>query len=192
MLVEKYFVKFGNIMSRIGVKPITIPNGVSVTTDPNLITVKGPKGELTVNQVRNISVTVTDSEISVTRTNDNPKTRGLHGLIRNLIANQIVGVTDGYTKTLKMVGTGYRVAAKGTGISLSVGFSHPVEITAPQGITITVEGNDTIHVAGIDKQKVGQVAADIRKVRPPEPYKGKGIRYQDEEVLRKAGKAASK
>lgn len=179
-------------MSRIGVKPITIPNGVTVTVEADKISVAGPKGTLFVEPIRGITVEVAENQVVVTRANNTPKMRGYHGLIRNLIQNQIVGVTDGYKKTLKMVGTGYRVAAKGAGITLSVGFSHPVEITALEGTKITVEGNDTIHVEGTDKQKVGQLSADIRKVRPPEPYKGKGIRYIDEEVLRKAGKTASK
>ena len=179
-------------MSRIGVKPITIPSDVTVTVNPKTVDVKGSKGQLSVTILRGIKVTVADSIVRVERSNDTPKMRAYHGLIRNLINNQILGVSKGYKKTLKMIGTGYRVTAKGKSISLAVGYSHPVEITPVDGVNLTVEGNDTIHVEGIDKQLVGQVAADIRKVRPPEPYKGKGIRYIDEEVIRKAGKTASK
>jgi large subunit ribosomal protein L6 len=179
-------------MSRIGVKPITIPSGVTVAVEANKISVAGPKGTLFVEPIRGITVKVVENQVVVTRSDNTPKMRAYHGLVRNLIYSHIVGVTDGYKKTLKMVGTGYRVAAKGKGITLSVGFSHPVEITALEGTKITVEGNDTIHVEGADKQKVGQLSADIRKIRPPEPYKGKGIRYIDEEILRKVGKTASK
>lgn len=179
-------------MSRIGLTPITIPTGVTITVADQLITVKGPKGELTARLERGVKVDEIEGKVKVTRKNDLPATRAFHGLVRSLINNHIKGVTDGFKKTLKMVGTGYRVAMKGQGLSLSVGFSHPVEIVAPEGVKLSIEGNDTIHIEGIDKQAVGQVAANIRKVRPPEPYKGKGIRYIDEEVIRKAGKTAAK
>jgi large subunit ribosomal protein L6 len=179
-------------MSRIGVKPITIPSGVTVTVQTDKIVVSGSKGSLEVKLLPGIKVEVVENQVLVKRNNDSLQSKAFHGLIRNLIQNQIIGVTQGFKKTLKMVGTGYRVASKGQGISLSVGFSHPVEVVALEGTKISVEGNDTIHVEGIDKQKVGQLSADIRKIRPPEPYKGKGIRYIDEEVIRKAGKTASK
>jgi len=179
-------------MSRIGVKPITIPSGVTITVADTQIAVKGPKGELTVPMMPKVSVVVEGDQVKVSRVDNTPQIRAYHGLVRSLINNQIVGVTKGYKKTLKMIGTGYRVAAKGKGLTLSVGFSHPVEVAPMDGITLSIEGNDTIHIEGIDKQAVGQMAADIRKVRPPEPYKGKGIRYVDEEVIRKAGKTTTK
>lgn len=179
-------------MSRIGLKPISIPSGVTVTVADGQITIKGPKGELSARLEKGVKVEQIDDHIKVTRLNDLPATRAFHGLVRSLINNHIKGVSEGFKKTLKMVGTGYRVAVKGQGLTLSVGFSHPVEIPATDGVKLSIEGNDTIHIEGIDKQVVGQVAANIRKVRPPEPYKGKGIRYIDEEVIRKAGKTAAK
>lgn len=178
-------------MSRIGNTPITIPSGVTVTIAEGKVTVKGTKGELSVELLKGIKVEQKDDKIVVSRTNDERQTRAFHGLIRSLIENHVTGVTEGYKKTLKMVGTGYRVATKGAGITLSVGFSHPVDFSAPAGVSIKVEGNDTIHIEGIDKQAVGQVAANIRKIKPPEPYKGKGIRYEDEVVRKKAGKTAA-
>lgn len=179
-------------MSRIGYKPITIPSGVTVTVNADGIEVKGAKGTLVAPAVSGVVVEVKDNEVLVTRKNELAQSKANHGLIRSLINNHIIGVTEGYKKTLKLIGTGYRVAAKGADLSLSVGFSHPVEVKAVPDIKLSLEGNDTIHVEGIDKQKVGQVAANIRMVRPPEPYKGKGIRYSDEVVSRKAGKAATK
>lgn len=178
-------------MSRIGNKSITIPSSVTVTITKDTVLVKGSKGELTVTLLPGIKVEQIENAIVVSRTNDERETRAFHGLIRSLLNNNIIGVSEGYKKTLKMVGTGYRVAAKGKDITLSVGFSHPVEFEAPAEVNIKVEGNDTIHIDGIDKQAVGQVAANIRKIKPPEPYKGKGIRYEDEVVRKKAGKTAA-
>jgi len=193
MLAAKFFVKFGkDSMSRIGKKAIALPAGVSVTVTDQEVTVKGTKGELKVLVLAGISVAVVDNVLSVTRHNEERQTRAFHGLIRSLIENAVLGVQEGYRKTLKLVGTGYRVAVKGQGLTLSLGFSHPVEIDAVSGVKFTIEGNDTIHIDGIDKQLIGQVAANIRKIRPPEPYKGKGVRYSDEVVRRKAGKTASK
>jgi large subunit ribosomal protein L6 len=179
-------------MSRIGKKLIVLPSGVTAVVSGTEVTVKGPKGELKVAVLPGITVELQDSNMSVARTNEERQTRAYHGLIRSLLQNTVVGVSEGYKKTLKLIGTGYRVAMKGQGVSLSLGFSHPVEVVPPTGIKLTTEGNDTIHIEGIDKQAVGQVAANIRKIRPPEPYKGKGVRYVDEVVRRKAGKAASK
>lgn len=178
-------------MSRIGRKPLAIPNGVTLTVQPTAVVVKGPKGELTAPLFENISVAVADDTATVSRSNDEIQTKAYHGLVRSLLENNILGVTEGYEITLKLIGTGYRAAAKGQGLTLSVGFSHPVEVAAVQGITFTLKGTDTIVIAGIDKHLVGQVAANIRKVRPPEPYQGKGIRYADEVVRRKQGKAAA-
>lgn len=178
-------------MSRIGRKSISIPSGVTVTVADKSVTVKGPKGELTSPLFAGIKVQVADNELVVERSNDRIQTRAHHGLVRSLINSNIVGVTEGFSKTLKLVGTGYRAQAKGQGLSLAVGYSHPIEVAATPGVTFTLQGNDTIIVAGADKQIVGQVAANIRKVRPPEPYQGKGIRYEDEVVRRKQGKAAA-
>jgi large subunit ribosomal protein L6 len=178
-------------MSKIGRVPISIPSGVTVTVQPDQVVVKGPKGELSTKLVKGISVAVEDNAVVVTRANDEIQTKAFHGLVRSLIENTIEGVTNGYKKTLKLTGTGYRVTQKGQGISLAVGFSHPVEVAPADGVKVTTEGQDTIHIEGIDKQAVGQMAANIRKVRPPEPYKGKGIRYENEEVRRKQGKTAA-
>ncbi|MBU0974539.1 50S ribosomal protein L6 [Patescibacteria group bacterium] len=178
-------------MSRIGRKSITLPAGVTVTVANNVVDLKGPKGQLKVDVLPNIIVEIKDGVVIVDRKSEDKQTRAFHGLIRSLIQNCVDGVTEGYKKTLKLVGTGYRVQAQGTGISLAVGYSHPVEVKVLEGVTIKVQGNDTIHIKGIDKQAVGQMAADIRKIRPPEPYKGKGIRYEDEVVRRKQGKAAA-
>src|SRR6478736_6531732 len=176
-------------MSRIGRLPITVPAGVTVTVDGRAVNVKGPKGELSLNVAAPIEVTLEDGTLTVTRPDDERASRSLHGLTRTLISNQIIGVTEGYTKGLEIVGTGYRVAQKGSGIELALGFSHPVPLDPPAGITYTVEGNNKITVSGIDKQAVGEAAANIRKIRKPEPYKGKGVRYAGEVVRRKAGKA---
>lgn len=179
-------------MSRIGKKAITLPSGVTVQVNATEVVVKGPKGEMKVTLLPGITVATAENSISVGRSNDERQTRAYHGLIRSLLNNAVTGVHEGYKKTLKLLGTGYRVAAKGQGLTLSLGFSHPVEVAATPGIKLSVEGNDTIHIEGIDKHMVGQVAANIRKVRPPEPYKGKGVRYVDEVVRRKAGKTATK
>ena len=178
-------------MSRIGLKTISVPQGVTVTVDKVLVTVKGPKGQLTVDLLPGINVSVADGAIAITRKGEDKQTRAYHGLIRSLVHNSVFGVTQGYKKTLKLIGTGYRAKSQGVGIQLAVGFSHPVDVTPDVGITLKVDGTDTIHIEGIDKQAVGQMAANIRKIRPPEPYKGKGIRYEDEEVRRKQGKAAA-
>lgn len=178
-------------MSRIGRKSIPVPSGVTVTQTEDEVVVKGPKGQLKVQLLPKIVLDITATEVTVTRKNEEKQTKAFHGLIRSLIQNCIIGVTEGYKKTLKLVGTGYRVQAKGRGISLAVGYSHPIEFEPNDGVNLQVEGNDTIHIEGIDKQAVGQTAANIRKHRPPEPYKGKGIRYSDEVVRRKQGKTAA-
>ena len=169
--------------------PIDIPGGVTVTVDGQAVSVKGPKGELALTVASPIEVAIEDNQVVVTRPDDERASRSLHGLTRTLIANNIVGVTQGYTKGLEVVGTGYRVQAKGESIEFALGFSHPVTVTPPAGITFTVEGNNKLTVSGIDKQAVGEVAANIRKIRKPEPYKGKGVRYAGEIVRRKAGKS---
>lgn len=177
-------------MSKIGRTPISIPSEVRVKVEAQVVQVQGPKGELLVPVVSGVKIEVKDDQVVVTRTDHEKQSKANHGLMRSLIDNCVIGVTEGYQKTLKMVGTGYRVQQKGTDINLQVGFSHDIVYPAPEGVTLKVEGNDTIHVSGIDKQQVGQVAAEIRHVKPPEPYKGKGIRYEDEFVRRKQGKAA--
>ncbi len=176
-------------MSRIGKSPIELPNGVEVKVSGNLVTVKGPKGSLTQDIQPSMSVDIEDGTLTVSRESDERQVRALHGLTRSLINNMVIGVTEGYSKELTAVGVGYRAALKGNQLELQVGFSHPVSIEAPDGIAFDVPEPTKIIVSGIDKQMVGQVAANIRAVRPPEPYKGKGIRYVDEQVRRKAGKA---
>lgn len=177
-------------MSRIGNQPIQLPDNVEFNLDNRLATVKGPLGILTAELPREIKVELADGQITLKRSNNSPKHKALHGLTRALIANLIIGVTQGYEKNLELVGTGYRASKSGSNLVFSVGLSHPVEFTPPTGVEFNVEDNTKISVKGIDKQLVGQVAANIRKIRPPEPYKGKGIRYQGEVVRRKAGKAA--
>jgi large subunit ribosomal protein L6 len=179
-------------MSRIGKLPIPVPAGVEVKIDGNNVSVKGPKGTLNHVVPAPIEVTLEDGNLVVTRPDDERTSRSLHGLTRTLIANQITGVTTGYTKGLEIVGTGYRVTAKGSDIEFALGYSHPILVKAPEGITFTVEGNTKLTVSGIDKQAVGEVAANLRKLRKPEPYKGKGVRYAGEVVRRKAGKAGKK
>ncbi|MDJ1114408.1 50S ribosomal protein L6 [Microbacterium dauci] len=176
-------------MSRIGRLPIDIPAGVTVTVTGQDVAVKGPKGELVLAVARPIEVAVEENQVLVSRPDDERDSRALHGLTRTLINNNIIGVTQGYTKGLEVVGTGYRVAQKGTAVEFALGFSHPVLVEAPAGITLTVEGNNKVTVAGISKQAVGEAAANIRKIRKPEPYKGKGVRYAGEVVRRKAGKS---
>jgi large subunit ribosomal protein L6 len=176
-------------MSRIGRMPIEVPSGVTVTIDGSHVFVKGPKGELSLTVAEPIVAVLEENQVVVTRPNDERMAKSLHGLTRTLISNNIIGVTQGYEKKLEVVGTGYRVAAKGNSLELSVGFSHSVTVDPPEGISFAVEGNDKITVSGIDKQAVGEVAANIRKIRKPEPYKGKGVRYAGEVVRRKAGKA---
>jgi large subunit ribosomal protein L6 len=176
-------------MSRIGKLPIPLPAGVTVAIDGQNVSVKGPKGELALTISEPIKVTLEDNSVIVSRPDDEAKSKSLHGLSRTLIANNVHGVSTGFTKTLEIVGTGYRAAAKGSNLELALGFSHPVVIEPPRGITLTVEGNTKIIISGVDKQAVGEVAANIRKIRKPEPYKGKGIRYEGERVRRKAGKS---
>lgn len=176
-------------MSRIGRAPVPVPAGVTVTISGQDITVVGPKGSLSITISNPIEIKQEGDEIIVARPNDERASRSLHGLSRTLIANMITGVTTGYEKTLEIVGTGYRVAANGNNLEFALGFSHPVVVSAPEGITFAVETPIKFKVIGIDKQKVGEVAANIRKIRKPEPYKGKGVRYEGEVVRRKAGKA---
>ena len=179
-------------MSRIGNKPITVPDGVEVKIDGHKITVKGPKGTLEREVHKNISLEMNDNVIKVTRKNDEPANRSLHGLTRTLINNMIIGVTHEYTKELQINGVGYRVAKQGTGINMTLGYSHPVEMIDPEGIETVLDGQNIIIVKGIDKEKVGQFAAEIRDKRRPEPYKGKGIKYADETIRRKVGKTGKK
>ena len=179
-------------MSRVGKLPIAIPEGVTVTLDGDRVAVSGPKGALSRRIPAGITVTVDDATARVTTERPEPRYRALHGLTRALLMNMVHGVTQGFVKTLEIQGVGYKAEARPYGLRLVVGLSHPVEFRAPDGITCSVEGNVTVKVQGIDKELVGQVAADIRRVRPPEPYKGKGIRYQGERVRRKAGKTGAK
>ena len=176
-------------MSRIGRMPIPIPSGVDIAIDGQDVSVKGPKGELKLTVAEPIQVVKEETVLRVTRPSDEGPVRALHGLSRTLIANMVTGVTTGYSKTLEIVGVGYRVAAKGTDLEFSLGFSHPVVVNPPEGITFRVEAPTRFVVEGIDKQRVGEVAANIRKLRKPDPYKGKGVRYAGEQVRRKAGKA---
>jgi large subunit ribosomal protein L6 len=179
-------------MSRIGRKSIPVPAGVDVTITGQTVKVKGPKGELSHTVAEPITVAQDGGELHVNRPNDERRAKELHGLSRTLVANMITGVTEGYKKTLEINGTGYRVTAKGKDLEFALGFSHPVNVVAPTGITFSVERPTQFTVAGIDKQLVGEVAANIRKIRPPEPYKGKGVKYQGEVIRRKAGKAGKK
>ena len=169
--------------------PIDVPTGVDVKVDGSAITVKGPKGELALTVASPIQVKFEDGQLLVTRPDDERESRSLHGLTRTLIANQIIGVTTGYSKGLEIVGTGYRVQAKGSSLEFALGYSHSITVDPPEGISFAVEGNNKLTVHGIDKQAVGEVAANIRKLRKPEPYKGKGVRYAGEVVRRKAGKS---
>ena len=175
-------------MSRIGKLPIPVPSGVEVAIDGQNITVNGPKGRLSHVLAEPITIAQEDGTLTVARPDDERLSKSLHGLSRTLIANMVVGVTAGYVKNLEIVGTGYRVAAKGGDLEFALGFSHPVVIAAPEGISFRVDSPTRFAVEGIDKQKVGEVAANIRKLRKPDPYKGKGVRYQGEVVRRKAGK----
>ncbi len=179
-------------MSRIGRKPVVVPQGVTVALDGNAITVKGPKGELARTLPSEMNIELVDDEVRVTRPSDIGRHRALHGLTRSLVQNMVTGVTDGYTKALEIQGVGYKAEERPKGVRLVVGFSHPVDYDAPEGIKIAVENPTSIKVNGIDKEVVGQVAAELRSVRPPEPYKGKGIRYVGEQVRRKAGKTGAK
>jgi large subunit ribosomal protein L6 len=180
-------------MSRIGRRPIPVPAGVDIAIDGQTVRVKGPKGELSHTLAEPIRVERADNgTVEVVRPNDERRAKELHGLSRTLVANMIVGVTEGYKKTLEIAGTGYRVTAKGSDLEFALGFSHPVLVSPPEGIKFSVERPTLFSVEGIDKQQVGEVAANIRKIRPPEPYKGKGVKYQGEVIRRKAGKAGKK
>lgn len=179
-------------MSRIGKKTLIIPAGVEVTLSASYVTVKGPKGDLSQKLHDKIEINIEGDTLRVNRKDETQLARSVHGLYRTLVSNMIEGVTKGYEKKLEIVGVGYRVAMKGKDLDLSLGFSHPVLLTPPEGIEYAVEGQQKIVVKGIDKQKVGQIAADIRKIRKPEPYKGKGIRYEGERIVRKAGKTGKK
>ncbi len=180
-------------MSRLGRRPIPVPAGVEVTISGQTIRVKGPKGQLEHTVAEPIAVERgEDGSLLLIRPNDERRAKELHGLSRTLVANMVVGVTDGYRKSLEIAGTGYRVTQKGADLEFALGFSHPVLVTAPAGITFSVERPTLFHVSGIDKQQVGEVAANIRKIRPPEPYKGKGVMYSGEVIRRKAGKAGKK
>ena len=179
-------------MSRIGNRELVIPAGVTVTNENNLITVKGPKGELKLVVSEPIVVEIKEDKVYTKRPNDNKSTKQLHGTINSLIKNMIIGVTEGYSKGLEAVGVGYRFNVNGKKVAISAGFSHPMEINVPEGLEVKQESNTEITVSGIDKQRVTEFAANIRKVREPEPYKGKGIRYKGEYVRRKEGKKAAK
>lgn len=179
-------------MSRIGRNPVVIPKGVTVAVEGGCIEVKGPKGELTRPIPPEMQVKVENATVLVTRPTDEGRHRALHGLTRALVNNMVLGVSAGFTRQLEILGVGYRAEPQGSGLRINVGFSHPVEYPAPKGIKLSVENNTLVTVEGIDKELVGQVAAEIRGIRPPEPYKGKGIRYKDEQVRRKAGKTGGK
>jgi large subunit ribosomal protein L6 len=177
-------------MSRIGKKPIPVPTGVNVTIEPEVVRVAGPRGDLEERKSRSIEVKQEGEELLVTRPTDRAEHRALHGLTRSLIANMVTGVTEGFTKTLEIQGVGYRAVMKGSDLELALGYSHPVPIKAPQGIEFEVPQPTRVIIKGNSKQQVGEIAAVIRKQRPPEPYKGKGIRYEGEYVARKVGKRA--
>ncbi|MCM3703460.1 MULTISPECIES: 50S ribosomal protein L6 [Paenibacillus] len=179
-------------MSRIGRKPITVPSGVNVTLDNTVITVKGPKGSLSRELHKDIKVTVQDNVITIERPSDNKLHRSLHGTTRSVVNNMVSGVTEGFSKSLELVGVGYRASLSGKKLVLNVGYSHPVEITPEEGIEFEVPSNTKIIVKGINKERVGEYAAKIRSVREPEPYKGKGIKYEGERIIRKEGKAGKK
>ena len=179
-------------MSRIGKKPVPVPNGVTVTVNGSAITVKGPKGELSRNLHRDMQIKVEDGTITVNRPTDEDMHRALHGLTRSLIANMVEGVTTGYKKQLEITGVGYKAEVKPFGLQLALGYSHPIEYRPPAGIKLTAPQPTSVVIEGADKEKVGQVAAEIRSLRKPEPYKGKGVKYLGEQIRRKAGKAGGK
>ncbi len=178
-------------MSRIGNRKLIIPEGVTVTNENDMVNVKGPKGELSLKTVKNITVNIEDDKVIVTRANDEKPTKAMHGTTNANIHNMIEGVTKGFQKDLEIIGVGYRFNVKGNTLVINAGYSHPVELTIPTGLSVEATSNTEITVKGIDKEKVGEFAANIRKVRQPEPYKGKGIRYKDEHVQRKEGKKAA-
>jgi large subunit ribosomal protein L6 len=177
-------------MSRIGKMPVEVPNGVNVALEGRTFSAKGPKGTLSLEIHPEIEVKVEEATVKVHRPSDQPHHKALHGLVRSLVANMVTGVNEGFSKTLEIIGVGYRADPSGAGIKILVGYSHPIDYPAPEGVTLECPNQTTIVVSGADKQKVGQAAAEIRSFRPPEPYKGKGIRYQGEQVRRKAGKTA--
>lgn len=177
-------------MSRIGKQPVAVPKGVDVALDGQMLRVKGSKGELTLDVHAEMGVEIDDGEIRVTRPSDAGRHKALHGLTRSLVANMVEGVTEGFSRTLEIVGVGYKAEVKGKSLVMALGFSHPVNFDPPEGVTIETPNQTTVVVKGADKQAVGQVAAVIRGFRPPEPYKGKGVRYQGEQIRRKAGKTA--
>ena len=179
-------------MSRIGKKPVAVPKGVTVTLDGNTVSVKGPKGELARTFHHEMALAMEGDQVTVSRPSDETRHKALHGLSRTLLANMVEGVTKGYNKTLEIQGVGYKAETKPFGLQLNLGFSHPVQYKAPAGIKFAVENNTVVKIEGADKEMVGQVAAELRNMRPPEPYKGKGIRYQGEQVRRKAGKTGAK
>jgi large subunit ribosomal protein L6 len=179
-------------MSRIGKLPIPVPSGVDVTVDGRRVTVKGPKGQLSHSVAAPIEVAQEDGTLLVRRPDDERTSRALHGLTRTLIANMVVGVTQGYEKRLEIVGTGYRVIARGSNLEFALGYSHPITVEPPAGVTFAVETPTRFSVSGIDKQQVGEIAANLRKLRKPDPYKGKGVRYAGEQIRRKVGKAGKK
>ena len=179
-------------MSRIGKKPVTLPKGVAVEVQGNTVAVKGPKGELRRTLHTEMQVALADGQVTVSRPSEEKRHKALHGLSRTLVQNMVDGVSKGFSKTLEIQGVGYKAEAKPYGVNLIVGYSHPVKYEAPKGIKISVENNTVVKIEGADKEAVGQVAAELRSVRPPEPYKGKGIRYQGEQVRRKAGKTGAK
>ena len=179
-------------MSRIGKKPVTVPQGVTLDLKGSEVAVKGPKGELRRQLHPEMQLALANGVFTVSRPSEEQKHKALHGLTRTLVQNMIDGVSKGFTKTLEIQGVGYKAEAKPYGVNLVVGFSHPVKYEAPKGIKISVENNTTVKIEGADKEKVGQVAAELRAVRPPEPYKGKGVRYQGEQIRRKAGKTGAK
>lgn len=178
-------------MSRIGRKAVPLPKGTTVTIEKNEVIAKGPKGELRTPQVPGVNLDVSETEIQFTRDNDDKQTKAFHGMMRALVSNMVTGVSSGFERNLQIVGVGYRAQVQGKKLVLNLGYSNPVEFTMPEGIEIVTDGPTKITVKGIDRQKVGQVAAVIRGFRPPEPYKGKGVRYEGEHIIRKAGKAGA-
>ncbi len=179
-------------MSRIGLQPVVVPKGVTVTVNENVLHVKGSKGELTQTFASIVSFAVNEGEVQVSRSNESKQAKSMHGLYRSLLNNMVTGVSQGFTKTLVINGVGYRAEANGNVLTLNLGYSNPIEYAVPEGAQVSVEGNNKVAVSGMDKSIVGQVAAEIRKLRPPEPYKGKGIRYENENVRRKVGKSGVK
>ncbi|OHD13400.1 MAG: 50S ribosomal protein L6 [Spirochaetes bacterium GWB1_48_6] len=179
-------------MSRVGLKPIPVPKGIKIAVTPNMVTVEGPKGKLEQNYLPQVSFKVSETEILVERKNDDKPVKSLHGLYRNLVNNMIKGVTEGFKRVLVINGVGYRGEVKGDILTLNLGFSNPIDFMVPKGITVAVEGNTKIVITGISKEKVGQVACEIRGIRPPEPYKGKGVKYEEETIRRKVGKSGVK